>query len=653
MQTHTLIQGSPEWMAHRAKYKNASDAPVMLGCSPYKTRQQLLKEMSTGLTAEVDGATQARFDAGHRFEALARPLAEEIIGDDLAPVVASEGEYSASFDGLTLMGDVAFEHKTLNNELRNVLAPSFAAPDIPKHYRVQMEQQCMVAGCEKVLFMATQWAGSDLVEERHCWYWPDLALRAEIIAGWKQFAEDLAAYQPAEAAPAAVATVQPSLPAPVVRMDGALTVASNLPDFAVALRAYIDGIPKVPSSDQEFADCEAACKSLKKAEDALQQAEDGALAQMTDVEQMRRVVGDLRTLARTTRLASEKMVAARKEQIRTEIYEGGCKAYRDHVAGLNARLGKPYMPTLPVDFAGAIKNKRTVDSLRDAVSTHLATVKIAANEVADRIQINLDYLRENAKDHAFLFADTASIVLKAADDLAALVQSRIMAHQKAEADRLERERAAIAEQERVKAEARARAEKDEEDSLIASIWANARRIEGNRVGYVEKAIAYFEQGPGQFADDPRPRVAAAVADARAEMKMKLQAAKDHEAAESTRMDNERIAQEARDAIAVAAGVPAAAIAPAVVATAVSPMAAMSPKQVSGTLPAAAKPTLRLGAINERLGFIVNVNLIVHQLGIEPAETDTRNLPLFHDSQFGDICKALIQHIESVAEMAPA
>lgn len=460
MQTHTLIQGSPEWAAHRAKFKNASDAPVMLGCSPYKTRQQLLKELSTGLSAEVDPALQARFDAGHRFEALARPLAEGIIGDDLAPVVASEGEYSASFDGLTLMSDVAFEHKSLNNELRNVLGNGCTTSEIPKHYRVQMEQQCMVAGCEKVLFMATQWAGDDLVEERHCWYYPDPVLRAEIVAGWRQFDADMAAYQPTAAAPVVVAAAQPSLPAPVVRMDGALTVASNLPDFAVALRAYIDNIPKTPSSDQEFADCEAACKSLKKAEDALQQAEDGALAQMTNVEQMRRVVGDLRTLARTTRLASEKMVAARKEQIRTEIYESGCKAYRDHIAGLNARLGKTYMPTLPVDFAGAIKNKRTVDSLRDAVATHLATVKIAANEVADRIQINLDYLREHAKDHAFLFADTASIVLKAPDDLAALAQSRIMAHQKAEADRLERERAAIAEQERVKAEAKLRAEQE-------------------------------------------------------------------------------------------------------------------------------------------------------------------------------------------------
>ena len=49
MKTHDLIQGSPEWLAYRAQHFNASDAPAMMGCSPYKTRAQLLAEMHTGI----------------------------------------------------------------------------------------------------------------------------------------------------------------------------------------------------------------------------------------------------------------------------------------------------------------------------------------------------------------------------------------------------------------------------------------------------------------------------------------------------------------------------------------------------------------------------------------------------------------------------
>lgn len=97
-----LVQGTPEWHAHRSSHFNASDAPAMLGISKHTSRNKLLERMATGIASEVDPATQRRFDDGHRFEALARPLAEEIVGDDLYPIVGSEGKLSASFDGVTL-----------------------------------------------------------------------------------------------------------------------------------------------------------------------------------------------------------------------------------------------------------------------------------------------------------------------------------------------------------------------------------------------------------------------------------------------------------------------------------------------------------------------------------------------------------------------
>jgi putative phage-type endonuclease len=278
MNTHDhLIQGSQQWLAHRRAHFNASDAPAMMGCSPYKTRTQFLHEMHTGLVPEVDAATQRRFDDGHRFEALARPLAAAIIGEDLFPVTGTEGKLSASFDGLTMGEDVAFEHKSLNDDLRTVLElidkGKYTARDLPDHYRIQMEQQCMVAGCGRVLFMASKWSGDELIEERHCWYESDAAMAAEIRAGWAQFEIDLFAYTPTEVvAPTAAASIE-SLPAVSVRMNGSLAVVSNLDLFGVKLRAFVDKIDMQPSTDQAFADAEAAVKTLGNAEDALIQAE--------------------------------------------------------------------------------------------------------------------------------------------------------------------------------------------------------------------------------------------------------------------------------------------------------------------------------------------------------------------------------------------
>lgn len=460
MQIHNLIQGTAEWHEYRACHFNASDAPAMLGCSPYKTRSDLLKEMATGFTPEVDAMTQRRFDDGQRYEALARPMAEEIIGEELYPVVGSEGKYSASFDGLTMDGSVAYEHKTLNDDLRSVLQKDLPVSALPKQYRIQMEQQCMVSGAERVLFMASKWNGDALVEERHCWYYPDAALRAEIIAGWEQFDIDLANYQPVEVIPAAVAEPTMGLPALSIKVDGAISLITNLDLFGAKLTAFIEGIDKAPADDQAFANCEAAVKVLQKAQDALEAAEANALAQTASIDDLRKTVAMYSEMARSNRLMLEKLVKARKEQIRVEIQQEGKDKAAEHIGALNDRLGKPYMPAIAADFAGAMKGKKTVSSLRDAMETELAKFKIDANAVADRIQTNLNTLRELAKDYVFLFADTAQIVLKSNDDLTALVKLRIAEHQAAEEKRLAAERERIAAEEAKKAEAKIRAEQE-------------------------------------------------------------------------------------------------------------------------------------------------------------------------------------------------
>jgi putative phage-type endonuclease len=457
MKIENLVQGTPEWRAYRAAHFNASDAPCMMGCSPYKTRSQLLHVMHTGVAPDVDAATQRRFDAGHRFEALARPLAEQIIGDSLYPITGSNGKLSASFDGLTLEGSIALEHKTLNDELRAVFADietiapehreASAGKALPLYYRVQMEQQVAVSGCERVLFMASKWADDGtLLESHHCWYMPDPKLRGEILAAWTQFEMDLAAYVPPAVVKPVAAVPQERLPAPSVQLSGSLAVVSNLEPFGVALRAFVARIPKQPSTDEEFATTEVACKRLKDVEERLAAAEDTALASMTDVEAMRRIVADLRELARTTRLASEKLVKQRKEQIREAEVARGVKALQAHRAALNERLGEPLMPVLESNFGGVIKGLKTLDSVRDAIDTELARCKIAANEVADRIAVNMRALV--AVGDAASFPDAATLVLKAPDDLSAIIAQRVA----------ETQRRIVAERERIRAEEQAKAE---------------------------------------------------------------------------------------------------------------------------------------------------------------------------------------------------
>lgn len=437
---HNFKQGDDAWHAHRRASFNASEAPVVMGVSPYQTRSDLLQEKAIGNAAEVSAGTQALFDRGHDYEAIARPWAEEIIGTDLYPIVASldvDGlPLSASYDGATMDEDVIFEHKTANKDLLEALNRG----EIPSQYRPQMEQQLLILGAKRCLFMAS---AGDQEAMRFAWYESDPQLRAMLLAAWQQFKIDLANYQHVEHIPAAVATPTMALPALSIQVNGSISLIDNLALFGEKLTEFIGNVNREPDTDEDFANLEAAVKTLQTAQDALEAAESSALAQTASIDEMRRTVAMYAKLARDNRLMFKKLVDAKKESLRAKIVGEGVMALREHIDGLNKRLGKSYMPTVSADFSGAAKGKRTITSLRSAVSDELARAKIAASAVADGIQVNLNTLRELAKDHAFLFADAGAIVLKAPDDLTALVKLRIAEHQAAEQKRLDAEREKI------------------------------------------------------------------------------------------------------------------------------------------------------------------------------------------------------------------
>lgn len=450
MHITNLTQGTPEWIAHRAKHFNASDAPAMMGVSSYKTRTELLHELHTGIPKEVDPITQRLFDDGHRFEALARPLAEKIIGDDLYPVVGTLGRLSASFDGLTIDEGIAYEHKTLNETLQAVMVEGCAGAELPMEYQVQMEQQCMVSGAASVLFMASKWDEFDqLIEERHCWYASNPQLAERISAGWAQLERDLSDFKPEPVAAKPIGKAPDHLPALHIEVTGMVT-ASNLDAFKEHALAVFAGINRDLTTDGDFADAEKTVKWLGDAESRLKAAKDHALAQTESIEVLFRAIDDISGEARRVRLELDRLIKARKEAIRSEIVAGGVAALKAHVASLNERIGKPLMPMIPADFVGAIKSKRTVESLKNAVSEELARAKIESNQIADRISINLAALQERA-DMAHLFPDAGAIVLKATDDLRATMTARIADHQAKEAARQEAERERIRQEEAARA----------------------------------------------------------------------------------------------------------------------------------------------------------------------------------------------------------
>lgn len=451
--SHHVQQGTTAWLQLRSGYPTASEAPAAQGVSRYMTRSELLRQKATGITPEHDDRTLARFAEGHRVEELARPLAEAYLGEELSNVtmtaVADGLPLLASLDGINFDGDISWECKLWNEGL----AAQVRTNNLSAQYTVQMDQQQLVSGAKRTLFTCTDGTPERTV---HCWYESTDEKKAAVVMHWRQFLQDVAAYDPTAERPApAVATPMESLPAVVVQVNGALTVGGNLDAFGDALRAFIERIPKKPSTDQEFADAEAATKALKKAEEALTAAEDGALAQISDVEVMRRTVADLKNLARTTRLATEKLVAAEKEARRTAIVTGAQTQLDQHIQALNQRLGAHWLPRMAGGFGEVIKGKKSLANMEDAVAVTLTSAKHEANVLADRLEANRKHLVQADGDWIALFADFATVGAKAEEDFQALAALRISQHKQAEAQRLEAERERIRAEEAAKLQAQA------------------------------------------------------------------------------------------------------------------------------------------------------------------------------------------------------
>jgi predicted phage-related endonuclease len=409
----------------------------MLGVSPTKTRMQLMHEVHTGMPREFSDYVQERIlDKGHEWEALARPLAEEILGEELFPVVGSAGRLSASYDGLTMDESVGFEHKRLNQELRAIMQPGCKGTDLPLHHQVQMEQQCMVSGCSKVLFMASEWTDdSDLSEERHCWYKPNKDLAAKIAAGWAQFEADLATYQPAPPPPPApVVDVIEALPALMIRVEGKVT-SSNIGVFKDAATRFIASIKTDLKTDEDFANAAQTVKFCQDGEDRLKLVKDQALAQTASIDELFRTVDHITEQLRSKRLALDKLVTERKASIRVELVQEHQQQLDEHVAGLNKRLGAAWIGRAVGGFGEAIKGKRTVESVRAAAAQELANQKLRLNDVAATLFDNRKALQVDGTDWFFLFADFAALGTKPVADFKAIAEQRIKAHQDAEAEK--------------------------------------------------------------------------------------------------------------------------------------------------------------------------------------------------------------------------
>lgn len=392
---HDLVQSSTEWHDFRAKHFGASEASAMLGFSPYKTRTQLLDEKKTGLVQEVDSFTQKIFSKGHEVERLALPIVEKMIGEDLSPVTCSDGNLSASCDGLSFMSDIAWENKQFNKAHYEQVKNG----ELPEIHWPQCQQVLHVTGAEKLFFTI-----SDGTEENTAgvWVYPDAEKIKQIINGWAQFAIDLENHVPTITIEKVEAEQVKTLPVPSVVVRGEI-VESNLTRITPQFDAYLGSVNTELSTDQDFADAEANAKNCRETAKRIVALRENIIAQMVTVNEVNSVLSNYESAFNTLGLRLEKAVKEQKETLKTNAIMKARNEYSDFITALNKDcIVVLHQHLVAPDFGAAIKGVKTIDSMHSRINDALAKAKVEATTLANEIKAKIEFINEASKGYEHL-----------------------------------------------------------------------------------------------------------------------------------------------------------------------------------------------------------------------------------------------------------
>lgn len=162
MKVVNLTQGTQPWLDWRSQGVSATDIPVIMGLSPYKTAYRLWLE-KTGRANPENLSGNPNVQRGVRLEPVAREYCENRDEEILLPVCAECAELPilrASLDGLSSEG-LPYEFKAPTEKRFEELVEQGIESDTYKLYEMQVKTQCVVVGAtEGLLFFFME-------DERH------------------------------------------------------------------------------------------------------------------------------------------------------------------------------------------------------------------------------------------------------------------------------------------------------------------------------------------------------------------------------------------------------------------------------------------------------------------------------------------------------
>ena len=430
MQILDLVQGSKEWHEVRSKHFCASDAPAMMNASKYKSRTQLLDEMSGAVKEEVDPYRQAIMDKGHKAEEMARTIIELDNLGDFPPVVCvaeiDRMPLLASLDGLSDW--CIYEHKLYNQ----TLAENIKNGVIEAHYYWQLEHQLLVSGMDNILFVCSDGTRENWVQMT---YTSIPVRRKKLIEGWKLFQADLKDHE----IQAKIEPVEPiTLDFPAVKVEvNNGNITTNIANVLQTVKTFSDNeIANKAETDQDFANKTQLGKKAKNARDKLKEIVKGVKDGFVSFSEFTDYADALDSALQKLQSDCERQAKQGKEEKKRAIVKQAHTTVGafigetcDNLKPLNfALVPQPMAP----DFVAAMKGKRTLDSCQKAVDAAVNQYKIAVNLVVHKVEESIAWFNEYYAEYDFLFSDLESFIHQEKEAFDAICKQRVAEHKERE-----------------------------------------------------------------------------------------------------------------------------------------------------------------------------------------------------------------------------
>lgn len=171
-----MIQGSQEWLEFRKDKIGASDAPVIMGISPWKKPLKLWEE-KVGLKDDKISSYVMR--RGLEMEPLAREYFNSMLDLDMQPYVTINFNYPwmmASLDGYDAKNNLALEIKCPGKVDHDLALQG----KIPEKYYAQLQHQMCVMDLNEIYYVSFDGLSGPILQVKRDQNYIDLLLEKEI-----------------------------------------------------------------------------------------------------------------------------------------------------------------------------------------------------------------------------------------------------------------------------------------------------------------------------------------------------------------------------------------------------------------------------------------------------------------------------------------